>query len=58
VVINLKQKPVSAILNQVCGRLRIAYMVSDGWLMVDSRTRVLEQRVEQLDRKLDQVLER
>jgi RNA polymerase sigma factor (sigma-70 family) len=56
VVINQKQQPVSWILDQVCDRMRIAYVVRDGYLMIGSRNGILEKHVKDLDRKLDQVL--
>ena len=37
--------------------LQLSYIVKDGFLMIDSRTSVTEMRVEEMERKLDRVLE-
>ena len=55
--IDLKRQPVRVILDQAFRGLGLSYMVIDGYLMIDSRTSVLEQRVELIDRKLDRVLD-
>ena len=57
VKINLKQEPVRTILEQALGDTGLKFVVSDGFLMIDSRTGILELRVREIDRKLDQVLE-
>ena len=55
--LNIKQRPVHVILDNTCLDMGISYIVVDGYLMIDSRTGILEQRVQQIDRKLDQVLD-
>lgn len=55
--VNLKQQPVRVILDQAFLGTGISFIVKDDFLSIDSRTGVLEQRVEQIDRKLDQVLD-
>jgi hypothetical protein len=37
--------------------LGLSYIVKDGLLMIDSRSAIAETRVEDVERKLDQVLE-
>jgi len=55
---DVKQKPVSFVLDLALHHLGLDYYVArDGFLCIDSRTRVLEARVEEIDRKLDRVLE-
>jgi RNA polymerase sigma factor (sigma-70 family) len=55
--VNIKQQAVHVILDNTCLEMGISYIVVDGYLMIDSRTGILEQRVQQIDRKLDQVLD-
>ena len=37
--------------------LGLSYIVKDGFLMIDSRSAITETRVEEVERKLDRVLE-
>ncbi|MFI5455142.1 MAG: RNA polymerase sigma factor [Isosphaerales bacterium] len=56
--LDLKQKPVSAVLDSALYHSGLSYYVAgDGFVCIDSRTRVLESRVEEIDRKLDRVLQ-
>ena len=48
-----EDEPAHLILKQ----LGLAYIVKDGFLMIDSRASITEMQVEEIDRKLDQVLE-
>ena len=54
---NRKQCSVREILRSSLHPLQLSYIVRDGFLMIDSRTSVTEMRVEELERKLDRVLE-
>jgi len=55
--INRKQCSVRELLKSALQPLQLSYFVNDGFLMVDSRTSVTEMRVEEMERKLDRVLE-
>jgi RNA polymerase sigma factor (sigma-70 family) len=57
VVINQKQKPVRLILNEALMGTGLSFIVRNGFMSIDSRIGITEWRVEQLDRKLNQVLE-
>jgi hypothetical protein len=57
VTVNHKQQPVRNILQQALGDAGLKFAATDGFLMIDSRTGILEIRVKEIDRKLDQVLE-
>ena len=57
VSVNLKQQPVRVILHQVLAGSGLSYIVKDGFLMIDSRSAVVEARIEEVDRKLDHVIE-
>jgi RNA polymerase sigma factor (sigma-70 family) len=57
VIIKLKQQPVRVVLRQALDGSGLSYFVRDGFLMIDSRSAVLESRIEELDRKLDHVIE-
>ena len=52
-----KNGPVRAILEQTLLGTGLSFAVDDGFLMIDSRTRILERRVGQIDHKLNRVLE-
>jgi hypothetical protein len=54
---NRKQCTVRELLWWALHPLQLSYFVKDGFLMIDSRTSVTEMRVEDLERKLDRVLE-
>ena len=56
VTLNQKQKPVREILTQGLMGTGLSFAVRDGYLMIDSRTGILEIRVQQIDQKLDRVL--
>ena len=57
VTVNHKQQPVRNILQQALGDAGLKFAATDGFLMIDSRTGILEIHVKAIDRKLDQVLE-
>jgi RNA polymerase sigma factor (sigma-70 family) len=57
VTINLKQQPVRVILQQALAGSGLSYIVRDRFLMIDSRSAIVEARVEELDKKLDHVIE-
>jgi RNA polymerase sigma factor (sigma-70 family) len=57
VIINLKQQPVRVILHQALAGSGLSFIVKDGFLMIDSRAGVVEARLEEVDRKLDHVIE-
>ena len=52
-----KKAPVRVILERTLQGTGLSFAVGDGFLMIDSRTGILERRVEQIDRKLNRVLE-
>jgi RNA polymerase sigma factor (sigma-70 family) len=51
------QQPIRNILSNSLRPLGLMYDVRDGFLMISSRTAILEHRVEEIDRKLDRVIE-
>jgi hypothetical protein len=53
----VKAQTIRQVLDFALRPLRLAYEVRDGFLMVSSRTIILENRVEEIDRKLDRVLD-
>jgi RNA polymerase sigma factor (sigma-70 family) len=57
VVINVKQRPVRSVLHDVLSDTSLSFMVKDGFVMIDSRTGIVEMRVEEIDRKLDRIVE-
>ncbi len=57
VKLNYKQKPIRTILDFTLRPLGLAYEVRDGFLMISSRTAILEQRVQEIDSKLDRLIE-
>jgi RNA polymerase sigma factor (sigma-70 family) len=57
VTVNHKQQPVRSILQQALGDAGLKFAATDGFLMIDSRTGILEIHVKEIDRKLDRVLE-
>jgi hypothetical protein len=57
VSIDLKQQAVKVVLQEALREFRLSYIVKDGLLMIDSRDVVNEMRLEQLERKLNRVLE-
>jgi RNA polymerase sigma factor (sigma-70 family) len=57
VTVNHKQQPVRDILQQALGDAGLKFAATDGFLMIDSRTGILEIHVKEIDRKLGQVLE-
>ncbi len=52
-----EKAPVRVILERTLQGTGLSFTVGDGFLMIDSRTGILERRVEQIDRKLNRVLE-
>jgi hypothetical protein len=57
VKLNYKKQSIRTILELTLRPLGLSYDVRDGFLMISSRTAVLEHRVEEIDRKLDRLLE-
>ncbi len=57
ITMNLKQEPVRDILHRALADTGLNFAATDGFLKIDSRTGILEIRVREIDRKLDQVLE-
>jgi RNA polymerase sigma factor (sigma-70 family) len=55
--VNRKQCSVREVLWWALHPLQLSYIIKDGFLMIDSRTSVTEMRVEEMERKLDRVLE-
>jgi RNA polymerase sigma factor (sigma-70 family) len=56
VLIDRQDVPLKESLREVLQQVGMAYLVKDGFLMIDSRMSIMERRVEDLDRKLDKVL--
>ena len=54
---DFKQQTIRSVLYFALRPLGLSYDVRDGFLMISSRTTILENRVEDIDRKLDRVLE-
>jgi hypothetical protein len=57
VALDFKQQSIRSVLHYSLRPLGLSYDVRDGFLMISSRTGILENRVEDIDRKLDRVLE-
>jgi RNA polymerase sigma factor (sigma-70 family) len=55
--INQEHAPLRTSLYQILKPLGLSYVVRDGFLMIDSRANVTEIRLEEVDRKLDRVLD-
>jgi hypothetical protein len=51
------EQPIRNILSDSLRPLGLMFDVRDGFLMISSRTAILEHRVEEIDRKLDRVIE-
>jgi len=49
--------PLKTSLRLILKPLGLSYIVKDGFLMIDSRSAITETRVEEVERKLDRVLE-
>ena len=49
--------PLKTSLRLILKPLGLSYIVKDGLLMIDSRSAITETRVEEVERKLDRVLE-
>jgi RNA polymerase sigma factor (sigma-70 family) len=54
--VELKQQSIRQILVQALMREGLSFAVQDGFLMIDSRTGILEIQVKEIDQKLDRVL--
>jgi hypothetical protein len=54
---NQEGMPLRTSLYQVLKPLGLSYVVKDGFLMIDSRANVTEMRLEEVERKLDRVLD-
>ena len=57
VELNYKQAPIEEVLKYTLRPLGMSYCVRDGFVWVSSRTGTLENRVEEIDRKLELMLE-
>jgi len=57
VVVQHKQNRVRDILDYALRPLRLGFMVKDGYMMIDTRSHLLELRVEEVETKLDRVLQ-
>ena len=57
VIIASKQQPVRRVSQYALAGSGLSYMVKDGFLMIDSRAALVEARIEELDQKLDHVIE-
>jgi RNA polymerase sigma factor (sigma-70 family) len=57
VKVNLKQQRVSAVLAEALQQVGLSSLVRDGFLLVDSRIGIVEARGDEIDRKLDRILE-
>jgi RNA polymerase sigma factor (sigma-70 family) len=51
------QQPIRIVLEYALRPVGLSYQVRDGFLMISSRTAILENRVEEIDRKLDHLIE-
>ena len=54
---NQEGMPLRTSLYQVLKPLGLSYVVKDGFLMIDSRANVTEMRLEEVERKLDRILD-
>jgi hypothetical protein len=52
-----REQPIAVVLRHCLRPLGLAHDVRDGFLMVSSRMEILENRVEEIDRKLDRLIE-
>jgi RNA polymerase sigma factor (sigma-70 family) len=57
VELNYKQQPIGSVLYYSLRPLGLSFCIRDGFVRITSRTGVLENRVEEIDRKLDNMLE-
>jgi RNA polymerase sigma factor (sigma-70 family) len=61
VSVNMKRAPVDEVIRKAFEGLNLTHTIKDGFLMIDSfsgyRLNTIEQRVEEIDHKLDRVLE-
>ena len=57
VVINVSKRPAGLILSDALRGSGLSYCVSDGFLMISSRSAIVERRVDQIEHKLDLVLD-
>ena len=53
----LKSGKVRHLLRKALGQLHLSYAVRDGFLMISSREEIVEERLDELDQKLDRLLE-
>ena len=56
--IDAQGMPLKTSLRLILKQVGLAYIVKDGCLMIDSRSGITEMRLEEVDQKLDRVLER
>jgi RNA polymerase sigma factor (sigma-70 family) len=57
IVINVSRRPAGLILSDALGGSGLSYCVDNGFLMISSRSAILEKRVDQIGHKLDLVLD-
>jgi hypothetical protein len=57
VQIDIEHEPLKRTLRTVLSRLELDYTVKDGFLQISSRSRIMYQRVEEIENKLERVLE-
>jgi RNA polymerase sigma factor (sigma-70 family) len=55
--LDFKQKSIRTILYTALRKMGLSYCVHDGFLMVSSRDEILDTRIEEIESKLDQVLD-
>ncbi len=57
VPVELQKRPIRTVLDSTLRPQGLSYDVRDGFLMISSRTAILEHRVEEIDHKIDRLLE-
>jgi RNA polymerase sigma factor (sigma-70 family) len=55
--LDIRSGRVNFLLREGLGQLHLSYVVKDGFLMISSREEIIEQRLDELDKKFDRVLE-
>jgi RNA polymerase sigma factor (sigma-70 family) len=55
--LNYKQRSIRSILHGTLRRMGLSFCVHDGFLMISSRDEVLDTRIEEIESKLDQLIE-
>jgi RNA polymerase sigma factor (sigma-70 family) len=54
--LDIRSGKVGFLLRQALGQLHLSYVVRDGFVMISSREEIIEQRLDELDRKFDRIL--